>query len=206
MTTYQKTMFDEENTIFVGDYYVKKIMYEDTKPFILDIHYAKRMPSISYSYGLFFNSDLVGIITYGSPASPSLCKGIAGEKNKKLVIELNRLVLKNNMKNEASKLIGASFKLLPKPKIIVSYADTAQKHLGIVYQATNFLFTGTSKPRTDMASKDGKHSRHHLGDKSKRVYRSAKHRYVYLLGNKKQKKTLTKELNYPIMEYPKNEG
>ena len=206
MTAYQKTMFDEENTIFVGDYYVKKIMYADTKPFILDIHYAKRMPSISYSYGLFFNSDLVGIITYGSPASPSLCKGIAGEKNKRLVIELNRLVLKNNMKNEASKLIGASFKLLPKPKIIVSYADTAQKHLGIVYQATNFLFTGTSKPRTDMAGKDGKHSRHHLGDKSKRVYRSAKHRYVYLLGNKKQKKTLTKELNYPIMEYPKNEG
>ena len=48
MTAYQKTMFDEENTIFVGDYYVKKIMYADTKPFILDIHYAKRMPSISY--------------------------------------------------------------------------------------------------------------------------------------------------------------
>ena len=77
-----------------------------------------------------------------------LCKGIAGEKNKHLVIELNRLVLKNNKKNEASRLIGASFKLLPKPKIIVSYADTQQNHLGVVYQATNFLFTGTTKPRT----------------------------------------------------------
>lgn len=184
-------------------YEVKKISYQDTKPFILDIHYAKRMPSISYAYGLFLNDKLVGIISYGSPASPSLCKGIAGEKNKKLVIELNRLVLKNNRKNEASILIGASFKLLPKPRIIVSYADTAQDHLGVVYQATNFLFTGTSKPRTDMAGKDGKHSRHHLGDRTKRVYRSAKHRYVYLLGNKRQKRQLKQELRYEIMDYPR---
>ena len=163
------------------------------------------MPSISYAYGLFDSGDLVGIISYGSPASPSLCKGIAGEKNKKLVIELNRLVLKHNKKNEASMLIGASFKLLPKPRIIVSYADTQQDHLGVVYQATNFLFTGTSKPRTDMAGKDGKHSRHHLGDRTKRVFRSAKHRYVYLLGNKKDKKILKNELRYEVKPYPKKE-
>lgn len=172
-------------------------------PFILDIHYAKRKPSMSYVFGMYDNEELIGICTFGSPASPSLCKGIAGEKNKSKVIELNRLVLKNNQKNEASYLVGQSLKLLPKPKIIVSYADTAQNHTGIVYQATNFLFTGTSKPRTDIAGKDGKHSRHHLGDKTKRVYRSAKHRYVYINANKKDKKQLLKELNYPILEYPK---
>ena len=53
-----------------GEYWVEKISYADTKPFILDIHYAKRMPSISYAYGLFDNDELVGIISYGSPASP----------------------------------------------------------------------------------------------------------------------------------------
>jgi len=187
-----------------GDKYtVRQISYDDTKPFILDIHYAKRMPSISFAYGLFLQNNLVGMVSYGSPASPSLCKGIAGENNKHLVIELNRLVLKNNIKNEASMLIGSSFKLLPKPKIIVSYADTAQDHLGVVYQATNFLFTGTSKARTDMAGKDGKHSRHHLGDKTKRVYRSAKHRYVYLHGNKRDRKKLFNSLNYLVLDYPK---
>jgi hypothetical protein len=184
-------------------YRVKKITYEETKPFILNLHYAKRMPSISYAYGLFENNELVGIISYGSPASPPLCRGIAGDKNKALVIELNRLVLKYNRKNQASLLIGASFKLLPKPKIIVSYADKAQDHLGVVYQATNFMFTGTSKPRTDMASKEGKHPRHHLGDRSKRVYRSAKHRYVYILGNKRDKKRLMNDLKYKVMDYPK---
>jgi len=184
-------------------YEVKKINYNDTKPFILNIHYAKRMPSISYAYGLFLNNDLVGIVSYGSPASPSLCKGIAGLENKSFVIELNRLVLKYNRKNEASMLVGKSLQLLPKPKIIVSYADTNQNHVGFIYQATNFYFTGTTKPRTDMAGKNGKHSRHHLGDKTKRIFRSAKHRYVYLVGNKKDKKYFLNNLKYPLLNYPK---
>ena len=93
---------------------------------------------------------------------------------------------------------------IPQPKVVVSYADTAQDHLGIIYQATNFLFTGTTKARTDMAGKDGKHSRHHLGDKTKRIPRSSKHRYVYFIGNKKQKKILRNALRYEIHDnYPK---
>ena len=79
-------------------YQVKKIDYQDTKPFILNIHYAKRMPSISFAYGLFYENELVGVVTYGSPPSQSLCKGVAGIEHRKKVIELNRLVLKHNKK------------------------------------------------------------------------------------------------------------
>jgi hypothetical protein len=182
---------------------IKKISYNETKDLILNVHYAKRMPSISFAYGLFKKNEMIGIVTYGSPASPFLCKGICGVEYKQDVIELNRLVLVNNEKNEASYLISKSLKMLPKPKIVVSYADTAQNHHGVVYQATNFLFTGTTKPRTDMAGKNGKHSRHHLGDKSNRVYRSAKHRYVIFVGSKRQRKEYMKALNYKIQPYPK---
>jgi len=185
------------------DYQVIPVSYEDTKPFILDIHYAKRMPSISYAYGLVDKDELVGVVTYGMPASPWLCKGVCGENNKKLVIELNRLVLKYNRKNEASFLVSASFKMLPKPKVVVSYADTAQGHTGYIYQACNFLFTGTTKPRTDMAAVGGKHSRHHAGDRTNRIARSSKHRYVYFLGNKTEVSTLKKALRYTIQPYPK---
>jgi hypothetical protein len=182
-------------------YSINKITYKDTKPFILNIHYARRMPSISFAYGLFNHDELVGVVTYGSPASPPLCRGVAGEQNKHLVLELNRLVLKYNLPNEASRLVGASLKMLPRPRIIVSYADTAQDHNGTVYQACNFLFTGTSKPRTDINA-GGKHPRHHLGDKTKRIYRSAKHRYLFLIGSKKEKKKLMSDLKYQIKEYP----
>ena len=201
--TYQSILFEEEESINVGDYKIRRIQYKECLPFILNIHYAKRVPMIIFAFGLFEKTKLVGIITYGKPASHSLCIGVAGEHNQNLVIELNRLVLKNNKKNEASILISASFKLLPKPLIIISYADTKHKHVGVVYQATNFMFTGTTKARTDMAGKDGKHSRHHLGDSTDRVDRSAKHRYIYVIGNKKDKKTLTKQIKYKTMPYPK---
>ena len=188
----------------MNNYSVQQIEYKDTKHLILNVHYAKRMPSISFAYGLFEEKDFVGLVSYGSPASPSLCKGILGEQYRDLVIELNRLVLVNNKRNEASYLVAQSLKLLPKPRCIVSYADTHQGHAGCIYQASNFLFTGTTKARTDMAGKNGKHSRHHLGDRTNRVYRSAKHRYVTFIGDKKQKKGYLKLLNYPIIkEYPK---
>jgi len=194
------------NYVQHGAYYITKIDYGKTKPFILDIHYAKRMPSITYAFGLYEKNKLIGVITYGSPASPSLCVGVAGEEYKHEVLELNRLVLKNNRKNEASILISSSFKLLPKPRIIVSYADTEQEHTGVVYQATNFMFTGTTKERTDMASEDGKHSRHNLGDSNLRKDRSAKHRYIYFLGNKTQRKEYKKKLRYEAKAYPKKES
>ncbi|MHA1942716.1 MAG: Mom family adenine methylcarbamoylation protein [Candidatus Hodarchaeales archaeon] len=185
-------------------YNIREVLYDDLKPFILDIHYAHRMPQVMFRFGLFLCGDLVGVITYGKPASPWLCKGICGIEYKEKVHELNRLVLLNNEYNEASLLVSASMKLLPSPLIIVAYADTQQNHIGTVYQACNFLFTGTTKPRTDMASKNGKHSRHHLGDRTKRVYRSAKHRYIHFLGTKRERKKFRVCLNYPVLNYPKN--
>ena len=187
-------------------YEVKRIERSDCEPYILGIHYAKRWVSISFAFGLFEDSELVGIITYGSPASPALCKGVCGEPFRKQVIELSRLALKNNKKNEASILVGRSLRLLGKERdyIVVSYADTAHNHAGIVYQATNFLFTGTSKARTDIASKNGKHPRHHAGDKSNRVYRSPKHRYITFVGNKRFCKSAKKALRYKELPYPKS--
>ena len=205
-------------SVTVNEYDILRISYEETKPFILDIHYAKRMPSITYAYGLYRGLSLIGIISYGSPVSPALCKGVAGEKNKDDVLELNRLVLKENKKNQASMLIAASFKLLPKPKIIVSYADSEQDHLGIVYQATNFLYTGLSDKRTEWRMKGSNlHSktvcdiysleeRMNNPDKFINIERPRKHRYIYLLGGKIWKKNISKQLAYKTMDYPKQRG
>jgi len=185
---------------------VLPIKSEEAYPWLLEKHYAKRIPSISFAFGLYEELELVGVVTYGMPASPFLCVGVCGGKNKDHVIELNRLCLDSNEKNQASFLVANSIKLLPKPKIIVSYADTAMGHVGYVYQATNFLFTGTTKERTDMASESGGHSRHNSGDPTKRVDRSAKHRYVFIHGNKSDKKRLQNELNYPQLPYPKGDS
>ena len=178
----------------------------EVEPWLLEKHYAKRMCPISFAFGLYDDEQLVGVVTYGVPASPFLCMGVCGIDNKDKVLELNRLCLNDGVKNGASFLVSKSLQMLPKPTIVVSYADTAMGHVGYIYQASNFLFTGTTKERTDMAGEDGKHSRHNLGNSENRINRSAKHRYVFFVGNKYQKNSLLEQLNYPVMPYPKGDS
>jgi hypothetical protein len=164
------------------------------------------MCPISYAFGLYIDEQLVGVVTYGMPASPNLCMGVCGIDYKDKVLELNRLCLNDGVKNGASFLVSKSLQMLPKPTIVVSYADTAMGHVGYIYQASNFLFTGTTKERTDMAGEDGKHSRHSFGNSEIRVNRSAKHRYVYFVGSKSQKNNLLNQLNYEVLPYPKGDS
>jgi hypothetical protein len=186
---------------------VEKINASEAHPLILNVHYARRLPSISYAFGLFRGNEMSGVVTYGMPASPFVCSGICGEAHKGKVLELNRLVLRNNRKNEASFLISNSIKQLPKPSIVVSYADTDRNHSGCVYQASNFYFAGTSTERTDIDPGEGKHARHHLGDATARVRRSPKHRYFFIHGSKSERKTLMSALLWKIESaYPKRSG
>ncbi len=186
---------------------VERINPSEAQPLILNVHYARRLPSISYAFGLFRGDDMIGVVTYGMPASPFVCSGICGEAHKEKVLELNRLVLRHNRKNEASFLIANSIKQLPKPSIIVSYADTDRNHNGCVYQASNFYFAGTSAERTDIDAGEGKHPRHHLGDATARVRRSPKHRYFFINASRTEKKSIMQDLLWCVeSRYPKRMG
>ena len=194
-----------------SEYRVERISYDDTKPFIMGVHYARRMPCIQYAFGLFHKNYPwpVGCVTYGQPASPWLCKGVAGEENRKNVLELNRLVLypEYNGGNVASFLVSRSLKMLPSGTFVVSYADWGGwHHVGYVYQATNWLYTGLTKQRTDKYSESG-HARHYEKNETRRQIRTAKHRYIYLVGNKREKRKMLTQLKYPVIDqYPKGDS
>lgn len=184
--------------------HVRQIDYGDTIPFIMGIHYARRMPCIQFAFGLFDGINLIGVVTYGQPASPTLCIGVCGEQYKSKVLELNRLVIlpEYNGGNYASMLVGQSLKMLPHGMIIVSYADWGGwHHVGYVYQATNWIYTGKTKARTDKYSEG--HSRHYAKNETRRQPRSAKHRYVFFTGNKRERKSLRSALRYGVYPYPK---
>lgn len=189
---------------------VLQIKPEETYEWILKKHYAKRLPSISWAFGLFADGVLEGVVTFGKPASPSLCSGVLGGEYENIVYELNRLVINEGQpKNTLSYFVGKALKLLPKPLCIVSYADSAQNHHGYIYQATNWLYTGATKERTDIGLADNSHSRHYdknLDYKTNRKFRSSKHRYIYFVAGKKQKALLQRELKYKIEPYPKGEN
>ncbi len=201
---------------------IKQVTRKEYLPFMLDIHYAGRSPSVSYAYGLYINNNLEGIVSYGTPPSSTLRRGVAGDKYIPDILELNRLVLQSNNKNDSSWLIGNSLKLLPRNKIVVSYADTSQDHVGYVYQATNFIYTGLSAKRTDwkVRGKEHLHSqsiidefrgqpnrskclREKYGDDFYTIDRPRKHRYIFIIGSKTYRKEVMKNLKYSIKNYPK---
>lgn len=191
-------------------YKVKSIAKYLCKDWLLHKHYAKRLPSISYSFGLF-DDNLIGVMTIGKPASPSLCVGVCGEINSKYVYELNRLCVNDNLeKNVLSYFVSQSLKML-NDLILVSYADTKMKHNGYIYQATNWIYTGLSAKATDKKIKgSNKHGRHNniyeKGGEYELIERSRKHRYIYFIGNKARVKKWKKELNYKNQDYPKGQN
>jgi len=194
-------------------YDVRQIHKEETVPWILRKHYAKRKPSISYSYGLYKydcgDMILSGILTIGKPASPSLCDGVCGKENSHKVYELNRLCVNEGLPfNTLSYFVSTVLKSMQE-LIIVSYADTAYNHHGYIYQATNWIYTGKTKERTDIGKDDGSHSRHYekgIDYSMHRKKRSSKHRYIYFTGTKTQKKKNKLLLKYKVHPYPKGDN
>lgn len=203
---------------------VLPIKPEEAEPWLLKKHYAKRIPPISYAFGAYKGRQLIGVVTYGTPVSSALRVGVCGEQWMDNVIELNRLCC-DNEKNVASTLVGRSLQMLPKPSIVVSYADTEQGHVGYVYQATNFVYTGLSAKRTDWKLKGMEHlhgatvadmsrgqenraqwMRDKFGDDFYLQDRSRKHRYVYFVGSKGQKKLMQSSLTYSVEPYPKGDS
>ena len=135
---------------------VESINSFECKAWLLHKHYAKRMCSISYAFGLYVNGVLNGICTFGMPPSSTLAESICGETFKSNVLELNRLVVNDNLpKNTLSFFVSNSIKKLPNNKIIVSFADANMNHNGYIYQATNFLYTGVSSNTTKLIDKFG---------------------------------------------------
>lgn len=190
---------------------VKKVEFSDVKPFLLEKHYAHRIPSISYAYGLFYNDKLEGVVTYGTPASRSLQIGFFGEKYAKRVIELNRLYINDyvsqHIKNVTSFFVAESLRQLKKYNLlVVSFADSGMNHIGGIYQACNFIYLGKTPTRTDKFTGFNKHSRHYDkgGVELIRVIRSSKYKYIYYAMDKRTKKKFKKIIRYKAKPYPKD--
>lgn len=153
---------------------------------------------------------------YGTPSAAALRAGIAGEDEALNVIELTRLWVDDDApRNGESFLIGRSIKQCGK-EIVVSFADTAENHLGIIYQATNWLYTGLSAKRTDWVIEgEDKHNlsltdrysaaevREKYGDKFRLQERSRKHRYIFINAKGHRRKELLEKLRYDVVPYPK---
>lgn len=186
--------------------------------FVTAQHYSHR-PSIFWAgFGLEIAGKIEGVVVYGQP-SPAIQKHAFRDRDFTLY-ELTRLVIQTRDRNAASFLIGRSLKELPAPCAVISYADTEQNHAGIVYQATNWLYTGATvshdvsyiingkKTHPLTLLKDGITApRKWARDNNIRTAPPmAKHRYFFFRGSKKEKKMIADRLTYKTVSvYPKTE-
>ena len=190
---------------------VLRITNSQCKDFILNVHYARRMPPIEVAFGLYIENTLRGVCTFSTPASRF---DLTPEP-----YELNRLVVSRGLpKNTLSKFLSRCLKQFPKQQaIIVSYADPNNGHNGYIYQATNWIYNGLTSARNRFFINDvelhertvfdkfGTTSIKSLKEKGYKVKvekTKPKHRYFYLIGSKSFKKNIHIER----FEYPKGDN
>jgi hypothetical protein len=202
------------------DFRIEQIDYRQAMDIVIANHYLHRKASCSVAFGLFHKDDWqpVGVIVYGINASSTLLKGICGPEEASNVYELTRLWIDDSVpRNGESFLIGNTIRKLDKD-IIVSFADASYGHRGIVYQATNFLYTGLSAKFKDPKVKGLEHQHHTTyangmsnaeviekfgAENVSFVDRPRKHRYIFINATGRRRKELMEKLRYKPQPYPK---
>lgn len=170
-------------------------------------HYMHRKPVVSLAFGLYDTGHLKGICVYGTPASRHLQVGAyPGDPGK--VTELNRLWVADELpRNTESWFVARTLKELNQ-RMVVSYADTVQGHLGHVYRALNFHYAGWTDMERKTARYDyvpldeGAHSREAFRSGYKeRVRRRPKVKYWTATGTPSERREIRRHAGWPVMDW-----
>lgn len=183
----------------------------------MNYHYAKAVPCVEYAYNVYNEqNEWCGCIIFSPGATPHIASAVG--MNKGEVCELVRVALngKQPCTSECvSKALRQLHKDAPHIKIVVSYADIDQNHIGTIYQATNWLYLGDM----DVGQRgafivNGKkmhpksvHSkrwvqsvqwlREHIDPNATEFITKGKRKYIYVFDKKLRKKWLEKTKPYP---------
>jgi hypothetical protein len=178
-------------------------------------HYLHSMPACnSLLFGAYDGSGhLVGAMSFGS--GPRMMHRLVHGATQKDYLVLTRFWMADEMpRNSESRFLGLVFKALRRTSVrfLVSYADPAAGHVGYIYQATNWIYTGQPSTRPLLSFGDRViHSRSVntvLGSASVRrlrgmgldvrtVEQPGKHRYIYFLDKRWRKRLTVDPLPYP---------
>ena len=112
-------------------------------------HYSKSLPSFKVvKFGVWENDKFIGAVLFSWGANRNIGKPYNVTQME--VCELTRVALDMHS-STVSQIVSISMRNLKKQspgvRLIVSYADPEQSHVGIVYQAMNWFYDGKSKPQ-----------------------------------------------------------
>ncbi len=221
MNCEQFSLFDKKDDLAGGcisEYIVERIDPSKAKRYIHFHHYSHGSHNApSPCYGLFWENRLIGVLMFATPCSENVRRSVFGPGCENSVIELHRLhILDGTPKNTESWFVAKCLKFLkrdrPQTKAVISFSDTTEGHHGTIYRACSFYQCGTTGRATFYRDKDGRlrHPRQNGVNISKQMaaemgwvpeIRSAKNRYLYILGNSKvERRRLIKQCKLPLVK------
>lgn len=201
------------------DFNVKQIPGGMGRDFIRKYHYSRSCHNGPMCWGLFSGAVLIGVCAFATPNSENVRGAPFGREYVDRVTELHRLVVLDGTPTNTeswfiSKALHGLLKYRPNLWAVLSFADGTEGHRGVIYQATNAIYSGTTGKARFYRDTEGRlrHPRQSGVNITPEVaesrgwtpeMREAKHRYVYLVGTPTQRKVSRKMLLLTEMPYPK---
>jgi len=113
-------------------------------------HYSRSLPAAGLDlYGVREHGRFVGVVVFGMGANRNLHRPFGLRQGE--VRELARVALCDDRSTPTSHVVARCLRRLrrerPDVRLCVSYADTAQRHIGTLYQAGNWAYLGTATGR-----------------------------------------------------------
>jgi hypothetical protein len=221
MSTHMKSLWDvEDDTSIpqVRDMVVARVHTRDVDEFCRRYHYTATGGNMMWRWGLWHGMTLLGVVSYNLPTRET-CESVFGPEHFDKIWHMGRLAMAESAPpNSESRLIGGSLRAIrqehPETWGILTYAATDAGHIGYVYQATNAIYTGTGGDSFYYTDPAGKRRSTFLDGRAVPKKWAAdlgwiaspsspKHRYLYVLGNKTERRQRMKLLRLPALPYPK---
>lgn len=130
-------------------FYVAQISSREARTVITAHHYSQRVVNNSYLHlGVYRAGAFEGVMQFGYALCPARAGKVVADTVQGQYMELNRMWLSDDApRNSESRAISYAIKYIrracPSVAWIQSFADERCGGLGVVYQASNFLYLGS---------------------------------------------------------------
>lgn len=198
---------------------IRRATTEEVRHSCLRYHYARRVPQVSAGYSVFNGAgEFCGTVCFGVGACPNIGRPyglLQGE-----VMELVRVALNGRQGHgHTSEAVMMAVRQLhrdrPLLRLLISYADMDQDHVGTIYKAMNWVYVGDVTGGAPMQAYLGGRLYHnkaimnkyhtfnlqwlreHVDPNAEYVYAKGKHKYLYPLDRRMRRQVAPLAQPYP---------
>lgn len=195
------------------------------RKFIETNHYSHKIPqAIKYRFGMYCDGTLLGIAIFSIPSNQYGVTSVFSDVTQHIGIELSRVyTVDDTPKNFESDCLAQVFRYLKTNSpylVVISYADPNFGHVGYLYQALNGIYLGKTSSEVRYISPEGalitrrglgrsigdteaKHRERLLSVGYKKVNMIGKHKYLFYICNKRDRRDLESKRKSASISYPK---